>query len=509
MTNKLCAYYISTNAPPSDTEAASLQTEINDLLARVAQTEERIRRRRSVLSAVRRLPEEILGEIFVCLLPEILDFRGRTDLITLCLVCKSWRNAAMLCHRLWRGLGVCKSQLSFDGVIKWLERSAALPKALEVLHEEGDDGIQLASTALSRLLVEGLFLDHLTLEWPDTGVLLDALEVSEVSKLSRPLDHLKSLTLDLTSLWDSQRINVEPIFLNLPPTVICFQIHLPWYDADIFEHLDPFLDLPESFSRNLCALTIVTDWNVRHTFELLKYCSNLETLTLVSGRPPYPLDDLIEPIPLKFPKLQTLKVENAPFDLVANLAALTTPSLLNLDIQFAFYDDFNSAPHRATQYLHSFLASKSNCAQTLQSLNLGRLSGVPTDKLVQILEHLPSLTCLALCGLNTEEHGGLFYALFHRRKNSNGEACKSILPCLEVLELIEVDQDYDFYWLPRFINLGEPRRLQDANNQLHDDHPFQRLTVSRRKRTIGKNLEGYLRLCQRGRVTVEVFGLVD
>ncbi|KAH6901261.1 hypothetical protein BKA70DRAFT_691706 [Coprinopsis sp. MPI-PUGE-AT-0042] len=62
----------------------------------------------SLLSPIRRVPEEILSEVFLWIFdhPMALKEQDIMRLTQLQLVCKKWRNAAHSCHELWRGLDI-------------------------------------------------------------------------------------------------------------------------------------------------------------------------------------------------------------------------------------------------------------------------------------------------------------------------------------------------------------------------------------------------------------------
>jgi hypothetical protein len=85
-----------------------------------------------VLSPLRRIPFEVLGENFRHSLPYIMGHEDRSQLVGLSLVCRRWRDAALCTHRLWAGVQVCcSSQVSFEKLMQWIERSGTVPKTLD------------------------------------------------------------------------------------------------------------------------------------------------------------------------------------------------------------------------------------------------------------------------------------------------------------------------------------------------------------------------------------------
>ncbi|KAF6762451.1 hypothetical protein DFP72DRAFT_802369, partial [Ephemerocybe angulata] len=107
-TSNTLIHLLDTNTVPSNVEAASIEqsiakydVEIAKLRSQLDTLVEERRRHHAVLSPLRRMPLELLGEIFTMVLPYILDYSGRQDVINLGLVCKRWRDATIYTHRLW------------------------------------------------------------------------------------------------------------------------------------------------------------------------------------------------------------------------------------------------------------------------------------------------------------------------------------------------------------------------------------------------------------------------
>ncbi|KAJ2936230.1 hypothetical protein H1R20_g864, partial [Candolleomyces eurysporus] len=143
--NAPLSYLLSSNAVPNPCEAASVQAEIDSLTSQISQLRARLKKReknlrlyRAMLSPVRRVPAEIWAEIFVFVLPQkFFDGDHREQLMNLQLVCKTWRNAARLKHRLWSGLLIDMDDLEtfppVEKIVEWLGRSGAVPSDWEGL----------------------------------------------------------------------------------------------------------------------------------------------------------------------------------------------------------------------------------------------------------------------------------------------------------------------------------------------------------------------------------------
>ncbi|KAF6748502.1 hypothetical protein DFP72DRAFT_796167, partial [Ephemerocybe angulata] len=89
-------------------EVDTVTGRISFLRAELEGLEDRLRRHRAALSPVRRVPLEILAEIFSNLFTDDLDFHSddRDVVLQLGQVCRSWRQATLASHRLWAKVSV-------------------------------------------------------------------------------------------------------------------------------------------------------------------------------------------------------------------------------------------------------------------------------------------------------------------------------------------------------------------------------------------------------------------
>ncbi|KIK66631.1 hypothetical protein GYMLUDRAFT_111336, partial [Collybiopsis luxurians FD-317 M1] len=149
---------LDTNHVPSPTELVEMgsflavpQRELSNLESEISQLQERLKvlsfkrdrakayinAHRALMSAIRRLPTEILIEIFVhCLPTDSYPVRSLKEApLLLTTVCRSWRNVAIGSAHLWNALHVNFPNemlvediaLRASGVQLWLERSGSLP----------------------------------------------------------------------------------------------------------------------------------------------------------------------------------------------------------------------------------------------------------------------------------------------------------------------------------------------------------------------------------------------
>ncbi|KAJ6620742.1 hypothetical protein B0H10DRAFT_1791338, partial [Mycena sp. CBHHK59/15] len=94
----------------------------------------------ALIAPWRRLPTEIMAEIFTFTLNPVsvhdVEFwdDGRSFVLRLCKICRNWRQIAISTPALWTVLylHLPGSQSSFDWVSLWLDRSRSLPIYLQV-----------------------------------------------------------------------------------------------------------------------------------------------------------------------------------------------------------------------------------------------------------------------------------------------------------------------------------------------------------------------------------------
>ncbi|KAJ7472621.1 hypothetical protein FB451DRAFT_1089498 [Mycena latifolia] len=153
---------LHTNAVPSDTECQRihelltgprkevdkitseierLQTLINELAGKRANLIEFIDAHLALVSPARRLPEDVVAEIFAAALPSDRNavMSGDESPLLLCHICRAWRRLALATPRLWATLhivapGTPSELLEIDECINaWLSRSGSLPLSISIV----------------------------------------------------------------------------------------------------------------------------------------------------------------------------------------------------------------------------------------------------------------------------------------------------------------------------------------------------------------------------------------
>ncbi|KAF6745946.1 hypothetical protein DFP72DRAFT_639453 [Ephemerocybe angulata] len=396
------SHLLNTNEVPTKIEVATVQNALDSLTGRIStlrsqleRLEEQHRHHRAILSPMRRIPLEVLAEIFVLVCRPIQSEYDRRTVINLGLVCKSWRAATLLAHRLWTGISFTPDDpwSIYDRVVSWFKNSGSLPKSLEYdatlnYCECSDDvGESCISRhlALAKLLVNSPPLDHFTLvvnstqcfrEWADI-IGMSSLRPLRSRSSSRPWDNLRSFNLTFNAEyaceyeWDNSSDPAESIFFGLPPSITSFELCLPPMRAtfaDEEERSRAALNVPAQVLERLTTFTIRSDWYGTKVLPMLKHCTNLETLTFDFKFKSPLLFEGSHPLIL-LPRLRTLRIRHTTdIDLLRYLQA---PALLHLDLVLC------DGELKFADTLIEFL-DVSNARPALQSLRIYNLR-IPSD----------------------------------------------------------------------------------------------------------------------------------
>ncbi|KAJ7472644.1 hypothetical protein FB451DRAFT_1250241 [Mycena latifolia] len=157
--------WLHTNAVPSDTECQRIhellvgprkevdkitdeiermQTLINELAGKRAHLTGFIDAHLALVSPARRLPEDVVAEIFTAALPSDRNsvMSGAESPLLLCHLCRAWRRLALSTPRLWTTLhivapGTPSKLLEIDKCIDaWLSRSGSLPLSISIARSQ-------------------------------------------------------------------------------------------------------------------------------------------------------------------------------------------------------------------------------------------------------------------------------------------------------------------------------------------------------------------------------------
>ncbi|KAF5331381.1 hypothetical protein D9611_011914 [Ephemerocybe angulata] len=434
---------------------AKLQLAISKLQQEVTERESKRKAYESFLSPLRRgfLPQEILGEIFSFALglPGKLT-SDSNELKRLCLVCKSWRYAALARPALWATVSLyarTEHPPDMEKVRRWMQRSGTVPKKLAIRdfgvhcndYSEGKP-CPLAFQGLAAFLANGPALDELSLEGRSDKCLEQLIDLVKRDQLNtntpvQPWGTVRSLALGMKEFQSSETQSSWRVIHDLPP-MTSLSITFPTLYCDSTELLP---DRPLPFT-GLTNLTLQCDWPIMWILTNLENCHKLEKLVLdaaqVYRRTPDTFDAQAKPILL--PKLRTLHFRHMISSSLDTqiLQRLRMPSLERIDLEFNAGDsEIDDFPEDDSSRQNLFLDFKAmtqgvNCVSSLQTLRLGEEFGISSPGLLRILKLFPSLVNLIFDNLSSDPD------LFERAGRT-----KSLLPRLRTLEINDGYSDFN------------------------------------------------------------------
>ncbi|KAJ2920027.1 hypothetical protein MD484_g481, partial [Candolleomyces efflorescens] len=494
--SKSFSHLFETNVAPRPLEAASIQGKVDSLTSDITGVKsqlERLRRElgrletrrdgyQAVLSPLRRMPLEILGEIFLTILAGIDPEKSKrfkdVTLIDLCLVCRAWRNAALATPRLWNFLVLKmlpRRALRHAAVSHWFSRSGVASKTLYIYgyshgpcDSEGPEGCDFANVGLVKLLTEGTQLGHLFLRCASPQCfrnLIDLMKRAVETRKPRPWDTIKSLKFVFTCDWNEPPSLSESIFLHIPSSVTTLHLFLPPYNDLQMSEDNLNLHIPESILSNLTTFTLECDWSGTKICKILQLCKNVENLTLDFGFAEVPFNDDLPYITevydagLLLPKVTTLRLHHLPPHLIYILNFLKTPMLVELDLSLS---NFAKSPapcadlEEVTDIICLALVSFSDSVRTHRKLRLHamKLTKTQINLLFNGLKRLSHLTFD-----NVWFDGSVFRDILHEQWDLLGR--HPALPSIETLELLNLPIDFPLRYLKQYV---EERSFLEASD---------------------------------------------
>ncbi|KAF9462687.1 hypothetical protein BDZ94DRAFT_1260512 [Collybia nuda] len=375
-----------------------LDAEISRLQAQREQLNDFVTHHQALLSPIRRIPPDILQEIFVRCLPakhnSIMSHREAPLLFGR--VCSYWRNLSRATPELWASIHISVPELGHGenpeddtvfvwAVSDWLGRSGALPLSLSVYESPLWRPVETGSNIMTCLRSVSSRWKHIDLSiYPFVSPISFALSAEQV-----PL--LESFSIELHK--DSS------LYVNHPASPS---------NHGIFQ-------APRLRGLSICSSLLSTDTSVAwsHLTELiiagkkrqlridialaaLERCKTLESCTLEFELPDRSLQigSNTRNTRVTVPLLKTLAVRGGS-NLGPFFDSLDFPMLL----RFSFYLDFKGtagSPFDCPQ-LYTFLGRSS----TLDTLSLSALS-FPRESLISCITGTPNISKLYLHGLGDQ-----------------------------------------------------------------------------------------------------------
>lgn len=457
-------HLLANNDPPSapDLECVlrsidNLKSEISDVSGRIAlwtsqlrELERRLNQHNGVASAIRRMPEEVLGQIFVAYPFDVLGSRhSRQELVQLMLVCRGWRESALAAHRLWATVcvdGVDAARLSYDKTAAWLTRAGDVPRTLAIRMLRIEDCASLCSAqftfgppcilstnkSLARLLSEGPSLQRLDMEIRHRRCLENFVKtLPRFNGRNVPHEGVKSLRLIVPSGEDDS----DYTFLSSFPTLT---------------------DIRLGESKGIAAL--------------ISTVGSLERLTVFylslrhEGDPPYAL--FVALSNCKSLKELHISIPNS-FSVVSTAGAIVSlrkVTLLRVKLDRASHrsDGLSIINHLELPALTAFEIINARDATTTSVWEqfFGRHTSIKAlvcqetvgPPLYTALNHLPLLTHFTMVR-DTSAIAWLLSMSRFRRSDLQNEVW---FPRLEHLELLEVERQVDLQYLWDFLSSRRP-----------------------------------------------------
>ncbi|KAJ6479096.1 hypothetical protein C8R45DRAFT_1006604 [Mycena sanguinolenta] len=426
----------ATNEPPRDAELAAMRPIIESTTARLASLDAEISRiavrlreleeerallslyhdqNKSISSAVRRMPTEILGEIFSLTFSSLdFHFGAHNSPWVLTRVCSRWRAVAVSKPSLWSWLTFdfdVQQQYSLEMVKVQIERARSL-KVHFLGSQNGNPDPQIALF---------LLLSEHSAQWEELNLQLT----------SHLLPHVKTLHRDLTALRKARVIWDTPD--SQPPefdTIDIFRMAISLVDITVFcRHR--FLPTRLPITHQLTRYDFDAPWETHR--RLLKSLPNIEEVRLDVD---YDDDEWPEAGELIFlPHLRRLFVSDS-----SSLDYLKAPRLEEITI---------SGCTETTQDLESFL-NRSSCAPRRLCLR-----GLFDESMVAVLEKYPSFAELDVLDVADDDQRETLSSFLALLSKSNSTPSVLRLPHLTTIGFATQRPDTVLYHL--VLNMLESR----------------------------------------------------
>ncbi|KAJ6517969.1 hypothetical protein C8R47DRAFT_1773 [Mycena vitilis] len=377
-------------------EITRMQAVLLDLADQSEQLRESIDAHQALVSLARRLPEDVLREIFLACLPWSGNpvMSSREAPLLLGQVCSSWRRIALTTPQLWSSLHVvvpnaARLRQISDAVDTWLSRSGVLPLsitlAVSAACESGSDNVATMIDVLT----------NFCLRWHRVTITLTPRTILTPLTNLRASDVPMLKSIAFTSVGSGSWQNLVPP-MEIPWRAFNF-LRTPSIRSASFASIGGnflALTLPWPLLRSL-SLTAgshkdASSLQLTTTVALviLRQCPSLTTCTLclTSDRTNVDEDPESQPPPLTLSHLNELTVDNrehSQINTVSLFRALHVPALQHFHYHGPKYEG------------HVPFISLFSAIHPLESLAID-IQGLTRDAFRHLIDLLPSLTRLRL-----------------------------------------------------------------------------------------------------------------
>ncbi|KAJ3520517.1 hypothetical protein NMY22_g12724 [Coprinellus aureogranulatus] len=458
------SHIFGTNDPPSHLEVGLLKEGVNTLSTKISQTrldlanlEQQLFLHRMGSSPARRVPAEILSEIFA--------HAGWAAFKHIVLVCRTWHRASSSIASMRH------SELSIkfsgqDGVSRscqkirsWFEKAGKSRKSLRMMHmpslfvcgcPQTPDVCPWANPELPETLM-GLTLDGLTLEISTPSCLLS---------LVRNLRRYESSNGSIVTAWESLR-SLElkfpfPSLLSVPAAYRTILINLPKRLKNFRLQLmrlgetqaPPEVIVPSEQFLHLTSLEIYCSWNSPLIVSVLRHCVNIESLILNTHPGEETWTETVAGVTLA--TVRTLRVEVAdarPSEAFRTLQLLHLPALVDLTIYCTDNDD----EEVSWKVLQSLRLLPPGQVSSLWSLSIS-CADLEAEHLIKVLLAIPTLERFVLdyVQLNAKRLLDLELARIMADQTSS-----VLVPRLKYLEVRLMESQFELQTFLEFVKVRE------------------------------------------------------
>ncbi|KAJ6539670.1 hypothetical protein B0H19DRAFT_1180071 [Mycena capillaripes] len=391
---------LDTNYVPSDEEVDRIRMDLVSHVQELARMDERIRElsaqrdriqayidsHTALLSYPRRLPVDIVREIFVACLPTDRNavMSAQEAPLILCQICSAWRTIALTTPRLWASLHVpfefvLSTEQRMQAVVRWLQLSGACPISLSFSDCVNDGGWGASSgpvLANATALIKALAA--FSARWRHVEFMqFSSTCAHQFAGISPPLESFKltgnGLVLRQLDIFNAQSLR----------TVI--------FNSQSSEGLDDFISVPLAWNQ-LTHLTLHSEYHGRlsfgNTITLLRRCARLISFRVATKEPVNGIDF----VPVLMPFLQTLIMSESfltPRSLSHLIEYVTMPQLRQFHVLTAPLH----VPGATSEAPDLFLVPLATRSPLIQNLAIYLTSFTP-QSLPETLRYFPSLTKL-------------------------------------------------------------------------------------------------------------------
>jgi hypothetical protein len=461
-------------------KVAALQEQLNGLRLLCQQVQNEIADHKLLLSPWREIPHEVLGEIFVLMVPHVVTYESRQDLTDLRLVCKRWRDAADLTHRLWSGLAIDveDESLSYEKIATWYSRSGDVRRSLDVYpnwHSKEDmDSCRLLHPVLYRLFTEGPRIDKLTIKCVAVACFerfAQAFHSNEArGATSLPWHAIRSCAISFVTdywTWDTPNPHITTIF---PPSLSSLTFTSKRRPAHWREESNMLSFIQPTVLQHLTYFNVQCNWHqsLLSILSTIQHCKNVEVLFLAGGheadytRTPVQALETFFQQGIHLSRVKTLRIGGACSYFISwALKALQTPNAVDLDIDF-------TSIRCCTTPLRSVMVAGgdreivwwsriSPSLRAFKRLRYMRLRSMEMNSstLAKLLKKFPSLIHLTLVNFSVSED--LYYRSLeeptHQSEDFDGDLG---WPCIEVVELLGKTKEFGLSYIQDLVVTGAP-----------------------------------------------------